>query len=703
MQKEVTAEKDKISFLEKKYDIEGYGNLSEQETEIVNLTSKLSELEIEVTIERDKVKRLAPLNSELNTKIANFEELLDSKTQSYIEEKSNLTSQLAESNEKNARLELENEKLKSEFHVQQVQKDPKASTEQQNNASLAAFGQTFNTLLKNIYLGYEGQEKNEEQLLEELDPLLLGLPDLKHLGDLYLFIKERSVDLKRRYSAVVGQRDMVVKSVQQKAEELEKTQENLSSERKAALVGSLDIGQLERQEITRKLLEKVGEFSIFYESMVKSLFTTASAEGRSGRRNSTAFIFKLEAAAQEYKQLLPLLSSYKFLDGQIKKELFELRQSKVNLAKEQTVAETNGGKPVTKSVSFSSVSDKQLEDTLREFGQYFVDLLDKKIKGSEKKERIEKLQKSLAKLEGLEVLQESFPVIRDKLEEILRPRREKDQMYEDKLAEAKASIKKLCSEVELLHEKLTQSKNAYNKIQETLSSSSQSISNFGFWMSRVEEACLMLGGVIHDLYDSKYQPRVLAFELKPKDKEERLVTLSKEIPEIHELAQIAKFLKGRDKNQLTSPKFSTSPRVHSPEKEFLIGDKNIWTKDSVNVRSSNQLLTNILTKPTTDNSFLRNLSFETNYAFSKKDRRRENSTEALNSRLDKRMNSSVDRLGQEKRNTDRVWSNNRKNTQNEDSSKNLSMRLNSKVSSRDITPENSRSKKTIALTPGKSS
>ena len=650
LQKELATQKEKIDFFEKKLSSEEQSvNISEQESKMLELNTKIAELETGLKIEKENLERELALSNDFKAKLANSEACLSTANETHREEKANLTNQLAELTQQNTNLQLRLEKLQTQSQIEIIEKDPSASAQQQND-SLVSFAETFSALLKNLHFGYEEYPKTEEQLLEDLDPMLSSLPELKGYRELYIFMKEKLTEINQRHEAEVFQKEGMLKAVQQCNEELEQKHESSSSEKKA-LIDSLSTAQLEKQEAMRKILEKVEEFSGFYESMVKSLFTTM--ESKSGRRSSTSLLFRLEAAALEYKQLLPFLNSYKFLDNQIKKELLDLRGLKASTGR--TGDNQNNKKSDERRASElseesdpsrTSDNDKFIEETLRGFGQYFIDLIGMKIKGTQSKERTQKLVEELEKIEPLRGLLETFPTMQRKVEELIKSKVTRDKKYEDELAMSKQNIQQITNEALKLGEKLAEYKARYNNIQETLKESLQSISTFETWMSRVEEACIMFGGIIRGFCNPANNENTLVFELKQKEKEERCLMLVKEIPELHELAQLMKLLKDVLGCQSSSPRFrNESPLNRSRREASPMERSSVASRASTATQLNRQSVGNGLGRATTETSFLRNLSLEAGFALTKRDP----ATGMTSSRAELQRTFSIEKLAREKR------------------------------------------------------
>lgn len=555
LNRENTLIKDKISLYEKKISAED--QKTPQESELLGLTLKIVELESELRSEKNRTSDLSSEVSELNATISALEQNLQSKMGGYLEEKTALTFQILTANQKSAQSQLKLERLSQQINVARDCKTP-IEDEKDINVTLECFVVTITALLKNLHLGYSYSNKSEKELLTDLQNISLECPLLGNFYDMYTFMKERLEELRQNHRVHMSEKETNIKALMKSIEDAEKQTNEALNENKR-LIAENSQCNIQADETSRKTLKTVEEATTLYESSVKSLFSGASANGLT-RESSVSFLSKLNKLAVEHNQLMPLMSSYHFLKDHIKKELLELRQYKMNSPPE----------------ALARTFKKLIASGLQAFSNHFIQVTDQQMNAAEREEKIQILQDVLARVGCLEVLKELTPVLQKKIEVLLEPREERYEKYEKEISSLQNKNRKLNDEVITLQETLVKLTQVYQESQENLKACKYSISVFQSWMAKIEESCRMLGSILQDYFNDPVsspisQNTLSAFELRTAEKEERIVKISKDIPEIRDLVYIIGFVK----EKLNIPSDARRPRVStgSPSRKMPSQEK----------------------------------------------------------------------------------------------------------------------------------
>ena len=566
LEQEISKLVGKAELYDKKYVSETL--ITPQEKEFLSLTIKLMGLESDLKFEKNRTEQLTAENIELKDQLTSCNEKLESKTEAFLEEKSSLNFKLLNANQKTAQLQLKLDRISNQLQLEREQNDsPEEEDEEQKSALLESFATVVNALFKNLHLGYQNFDKTEDQLLQELEKVLEKLIHLRSFAELYSNLKAKLQDLKETHRYELEQKETMVSSLLKKVEELENKLNDSSTEKKA-LLEEIALKEQQKEEALRRMLHKIEEFSVCYESIVKTLFM-AMNENTSKRKNSVSCLSRLEDTAAEHKQFSPFLGLYRFLEEQIRKELLELRDLKI------------GSPPETRSRIFM----RQLSEGQKTFIKYFIDLVEHKIPISERAARMNLLREFLENARSLTALHESIPELQEKVENVIKPLEQMIEQYDKELSTAANRIQALIDENTFLKDALAKSHQEYLKSQELLKEAKYSIQNLERRFVLVEESCVTLRSLMQDIENNSQTQNSLSFDLTITEKEERLQIIIKEIPQLYQLNEILEIfklfvLRGK-------PKIAT---VNMRAKKDLSLDKHVRTVQNGHTRTKSQTL-----------------------------------------------------------------------------------------------------------------
>ena len=321
--------------------------LNQQFSEIEKLRNQVASLEQEVQEKEKYINTILPdLNKETeeNEQLRKQIEAVKDAQEKLAEEKKN---SLEKSNQisdlelkiKDAKITLKETQLKTMDALEEVEKIRKDREQEKLEFanSLTSVKDAIEALVRasvtpstaDLYLSQT--PKDEEELTTTLKTALKGVPDLYFIFDIYYSMREKVQQLEEKVknleekltSVPIVDENQVSKLEKELADEKELTQ---------SLNTQLFNAQRESTQKTQMFLDKVNEFSLQFNMLIKSMFLYNKQ-----RRTSLSFATQLEMFSREYPQMKNIQELYGFLRETVKKDL---DQTKVLLQQKSQEIET---------------------------------------------------------------------------------------------------------------------------------------------------------------------------------------------------------------------------------------------------------------------------------------------------------------------------------------------------------------------------
>ena len=343
-----------------------------------------------------------------------------------------------EAEQKALNLETEFVKLKAEAALE------KDNFNEQIKKIKAAFLALANAVLIPGSSQYNQEEglKAEEQLTLSAKSALSITPDLQFIFEIYQILRGK-----------IKNCEELIKSLEEKLAEIDELKKALAGAEKDKQDLSAQIILTQKQEAEKRevLLEKIGQFSMQFNMMIKNMFLPTRQ-----RRSSVSFTAEVDMLSKEYPQLKNVEELQDFLRNTVKKELDETKTSleekvvqvdKLSEKNSEQLAEINQLKSEIEKLRNEMLS----KDTeIKEKSDYISSALQDIQKGSEENEKLKQL---------IEAANET----QKKLSEEKKTSLEKS----NKITDLEKKIKELTDQVAHLEDELLKLKNESAKEKET--------------------------------------------------------------------------------------------------------------------------------------------------------------------------------------------------------------------------------------------